>query len=362
MRSERIRREQFSAITMLDGDDTDPCEEALEPLEALEFTPGYVYINYIAILGHLASVIGMLIIYAPRETVNVPYTETYLAWERAKTVVVNGVNTSVCSGATRNTANDGEFCLLSKTDFSQCGDDRCGLDYGWLIISFHLLSFFFQLLAALTDHSEFLQRILCGYRYSDMIRRGRNPLRFVEYSISASIMLIIIAIINGIFDIHHLFAIGVLTCSCQLCGLVVEYLDDCQLGLMWINHLNGWLTFCSAYYIIARAFFASLNFDPDIQPPGFVYAIVVAIFLLYASFGIVQLVELTCLTCPLGKNWCTTESTGEWTRIWCPACRTKNKGKLRCNPLYKEMVFVTLSLGAKLTLGWLLFTNVFMNT
>ena len=357
MRSERIRREQFSAITMEEGDDLLPGGIQEFSVEPPEYTPGYVYINYVAIVGHLASVIGMLIIYAPLDPVNIPYTETYLAWERAKTVVVNGTNTSICSGATRNTANDGQFCLKSETDFLQCGDDRCALDYGWLIISFHVLSFFFQLLAALTDHFEFLQRILCGYRYSNMIRQGKNPLRFVEYAISASIMLIIIAIINGIFDIHHLFAIGVLTCSCQLCGLVVEYLDDEQLGLMWINHLNGWLTFCSAYYIIARAFFASLNFDPDIQPPSFVYAIVFALFLLYASFGIVQLIELTCLTCPCG-NLCTTELD----RVWCPACRTKSKGKLRCNPLYKEMVFVTLSLGAKLTLGWLLFTNVFMNT
>ena len=30
----------------------------------------------------------------------------------------------------------------------------------------------------------------------------------------------------------------------------------------------------------------------------------------------------------------------------------------RCNPIYKEIVFVTLSLGAKLVLGWLIFTNV----
>ncbi len=362
MRTERIRREQFSAITMEDGDDeANPCEVTLEPLQALEYTPGYIYINWVAILGHLASVIGMLIIYLPRDAFGVPYTETFLAWERSETVTINGTNTSVCSGATRNTANDGEFCLLSKTETLKCGDDDCALDYGWLIISFHLLSFLFQLLAAATDYSETLRRLLCGYHYSEMIRRGKNPLRFIEYSISASIMLIIIAIINGIFDIHVLFAIGVLTCSCQLCGLVVEYLDDCQLGLMWMNHLNGWLTFCSAYYIIARAFFASVNYDPDIQPPDFVYAIVIAIFLLYASFGIVQLVELTCLTCPCGDS-CTTGGNGEWTRIWCPACRTKVNGTLRCNPLYKEMVFVTLSLGAKLTLGWLLFTNVFMNT
>jgi len=388
MVSGRTRRVEFSRVRISSpmkrgpyGDGSDDEEQDIEASsETLDYTPGYIYLNWTAILGHLASVIGMLIIYLPEEPVTIPYTETYLAWERNRTVLVNGTNTSSCTGATRNTANDGEFCLKSETDFLHCGDDRCGLDYGWLIISFHMLSFLFQLLAAMTDPYPsfklcgFSFKIcgkswpgfsLFGYQYSEMIKSGKNPLRFIEYSISASIMLIIIAIINGIFDIHHLLAIGVLTCSCQLCGLVVEFLDVKQLGLMWINHLNGWITFCSAYYIIARAFFASLAFDPDIQPPSFVYAIVVAIFLLYASFGFVQLVELTCLTCPCGDTTCVSESKPGrcygCCRVFCPAYRTEDKkGTLRCNPLYKEMVFVTLSLGAKLTLGWLLFVNVFM--
>jgi hypothetical protein len=354
----------------------DPDDEAVpvvSPAEASDakdigFTPGYIYINWVAILGHLASVIGMLIIYGPREPFGVPYSQTYLAWDRTIEVFNATTNETetICPGVglVRNTANDGQFCLFSKTDFYKCDGDNCALDYGWLIISFHMLSFFFQLLAAMTDPYPSLWNwkgfSLFGYRYSKMIESGKNPLRFIEYGISASIMLMTIAIINGIFDIHMIFAIAVLTASCQLSGLVVEYLDpETQLRLMWINHLNGWLTFCSAYYIISSAFFASLNYDPDIQPPSFVYAIVLSIFLLYASFGMVQLIELTCLTCPCGKKTCITE----YDRVWCPAFRTprnKNSEKLRCNPLYKEMVFVTLSLGAKLVLGWLLFVNVFM--
>ena len=59
-------------------------------------------------------------------------------------------------------------------------------------------------------------------------RTGLNPLRFLEYSISASVMLVAIAVLNGVFDINLVASIAVLTCSCQLSGLVVEYLlkDD----------------------------------------------------------------------------------------------------------------------------------------
>ena len=396
MVSGRTRRVEFSRVRISSPTKRGPYDDGPEDEPRLTeasgdsevFTPGYIYLNWVAILGHLASVIGMLIIYGPREPFGVPYSQTYLAWDRTIDVFNATTNEteSICPGVgvVRNTANDGQFCLFSKTELYDCGTNEttgkqinCALDYGWLIISFHMLSFFFQLLAAMTDEYRSFKCgnwhwrgfSIFGYRYSEMIESGKNPLRFIEYSISASIMLMIIAIINGIFDIHVLFAIAILTCSCQLCGLVVEYLDpETQLRLMWINHMNGWLTFCTAYYIIATAFFASLNYDPDIQPPDFVYAIVVAIFLLYASFGLVQLVELSCLTCPCGNHFTTVGRS----KAWCPACRTRPKvtpvtgepvpppPPLRCNPLYKEMVFVTLSLGAKLTLGWLLFVNVFM--
>ena len=35
-----------------------------------------------------------------------------------------------------------------------------------------------------------------------MIRAGKNPLRFIEYSISASIMLAAIALLGGVTDIN----------------------------------------------------------------------------------------------------------------------------------------------------------------
>ena len=319
--------------------------------------PGYFWINWIAILGHLTNSIVMMAIYANRDSLGITYTENVLEWKRS-----NGT----CSKTAREleTANNGKFCIGPVQNTFDCDGDPCALDYGWMIISFHLLSFAFQLLAALTDCCK---KGCLGYRYSDMIREGRNPLRFIEYSISASIMLMIIALINGIIDIHLLFCIAVLTASCQLCGLVVEYIDD--INMKWINHLNGWLTFCSAYWCITRAFVASAEAVDGVSPPDFVYLIVLLLFLLYASFGMVQLVELMCITkwmnfkinwfwvCPrwCGEGCCKCFER-ETDSVWCPSLRKDD----RCNPLYKEMVFVTLSLGAKMVLGWMLFVNILM--
>ena len=70
-----------------------------------------------------------------------------------------------------------------------------------------------------------------------MINNNRNPLRFVEYSISASIMLISIALINGVTDINLIISIAVLTASCQLCGLVVEYIVEKKIKI-YFNKRN----------------------------------------------------------------------------------------------------------------------------
>jgi hypothetical protein len=321
------------------------------PIECCCGQPAYFWINILAVIGHLGNFIWMWVIYSEKDPLKITYTENVITWEQ------KAANTT-CSAASRqlNTTNNGEFCIGPRTHTFDCGDELCYYDYGWLIISFHILSFAFQLGAALTDMCD---EGFLGYKYSNQVVAGRNPLRFIEYSISASIMLMVIAMINGIIDVHLLACIAVLTASCQLCGLVVEYLDDKnQLELKWINHLNGWITFCTAYWCIARAYFGSVEYS-DAKPPDFVVAIVAALFALYASFGLVQLIELMCLTRPF-KRFCDNadcRTDSEMCPALCPAFRRKD----RCNPIYKEIVFVTLSLGAKLTLGWILFTNILMS-
>ena len=330
-------------------------------------------LNWLAVVGHGASAIAMMSVY--EENFSLPTTETYLNWGR--------INNDTCKGRSFNTTNNGEYCIQPVTD-AVCED--CGIDLGWLIIFFHILSFLFQGLAGLTDYvditelcygeiwggykydesddwqtsdewGEDLDKGCFGYKYSTMVQKSKNPLRFIEYGFSASIMLLSIALINGVTDINLLASIGVLTAACQLCGLVVEYLNDVK--LKWILHFNGWLMFLCAYGIIYHAFSKAVNAN-DVKPPEFVYVIVIVLFLLYASFGMVQFTELLCETRYF--NFCFCNFCKKDNGIWCPACRVVKKNRNpRCNPLYKEMVFVTLSLGAKLVLGWLIFFNVLVS-
>ena len=63
---------------------------------------------------------------------------------------------------------------------------------------------------------------------TDILEKGINPLRYVEYSVSASLMLLCISLVSGIVDLYALIALGVLCFVTQVLGGAAEYLfsDD----------------------------------------------------------------------------------------------------------------------------------------
>jgi hypothetical protein len=276
----------------------------------------YSIINNIASFGHLLSALTMIFLYSSNSPVIIPLTESYLEWKMLS-------NNSICEIGSRvfNTSEQ-NYCIGTVTKPINCNNNNCyGIDLGWLIIFFHILSFGFQSFATYTNYNG----PILGYKYSIMISNNRNPLRFIEYSFSASIMLIAIALVNGVTDINLITSIGVLTSCCQLCGLAVEYVDNIR--IKWLLHITGWIQFIWAYGIIAHAFFKSIdgsNESGGVKPPSFVYVIVIILFILYSSFGFVQLSELL----------------------------------IDLNPYTKEKSYVLLSLTAKLLLGWMIFSNV----
>ena len=115
----------------------------------------YQIINWFAVAGHLAASISFIVLYSRRSNFELTYTETYLQWIRIDNETYKGTvmnSTDACAqlqpvGRNLTTANNGDFCIVATT--ASTGD---GVDLGWLIISFHLLSFFFQALAGMTDY------------------------------------------------------------------------------------------------------------------------------------------------------------------------------------------------------------------
>ena len=276
--------------------------------------PTYFICNAIAAGLHFIQAILILIItVSQRIDISIPTREQYTTWEQNKQTIHN---------TTTSAPNDsmdiyfGDMVLRSQTVLT-----TSNISIAWIVISFFLLSALFQGLA-----------LVESYNYK---KRKDNWLRFVEYAFSASIMLVAIALINGIFDQTVIVFIAVTCAACQLCGLIAEQLlnmsknrslkafQETLLTLAWVAHGIGWLLVGTSYYFILHFYMIS-NEKSSEQAPEFVTVIVFSILVLFSSFGVVQLLQMT--------------STINFAQA--------------------EFTYVILSLAAKSILGWIIYANV----
>jgi hypothetical protein len=161
-------------------------------------------------------------------------------------------------------------------------------------------------------------------RYSTGLTQNRNYFRWVEYSISSSVMIVLIALIVGVTDIAALIAIFGVNASMILFGWLQEKYETPGNG--------GWLPFifgCIAGIIpwIGLIFYIfAIGGPSDAKAPAFVYGIVISIFILFNTFAIVQYLQY--------------KKVGKWS-----------------NYLRGEKTYITLSLVAKSALAWQIFAS-----
>ena len=286
----------------------------------------WVY-NIIAALLHGVNALLMVILYAVNDGQDVCYQLSvgYASWEQL--------------GASNVSTPDNNFIITQK----RVNSSKLSLHY--LIFGFHLLSCVFQLIPALFDSETCFKCTerdsWLNYPYTELVEKeNRNPIRFIEYSVSASIMLVCIALLTGIYDEIILIAIGVLCAACQMCGLLAEYLEGARRLLV---HVMGWVTLMTAYGII-WAYYGVANYQAgDNGAPNFVHAIVIVMFALFNTFGIIQLTQYYCKGCKDGK-------IGWWNWVW--------GGFYRWVGQEAELSYVWMSLIAKTVLGWIIYAQV----
>ena len=161
-------------------------------------------------------------------------------------------------------------------------------------------------------------------RYAAGLVNHHNYFRWVEYSVSASVMIVLIAQLVGIFDVAALIAIFGVNTSMILFGWLQEkYEAPGSKG--WLPFIFGciagivpWLAV--AVYVIAP------GSTTDAEPPTFVYAIIISLFVLFNSFALVQFLQY--------------KQVGKWSDY-----------------LYGERSYIALSLVAKSLLAWQIFAG-----
>ena len=158
--------------------------------------------------------------------------------------------------------------------------------------------------------------------YVDDLARRINRARWVEYSLSSSLMMVVIAQLVGIADLTALLAIVGVNASMILFGWLQEKYEEPGGG--------GWLPFwfgCIAGAVpwIAVVLYVVAPQSPaDVSPPGFVYGIVGSLFVFFNIFALNQ--------------WLQYRAKGRWADY-----------------LFGETTYIVLSLVAKSLLAWQVF-------
>jgi hypothetical protein len=185
---------------------------------------------------------------------------------------------------------------------------------GWGVFAFMALS----ALALLTVASP---GVFPWYRRN--LLQNKNYGRWIEYSITSSIMIVLIAQITGISDIAALMAIfGINACMILFGALQEKYEKPGKPGWLpfWMGSFAGlvpWLGI--AVYVAAPGISAS--------PPAFVYGIIVSLFVFFNCFAINMVLQY--------------KQVGPWRDY-----------------LFGEKTYIILSLTAKSLLAWQVFANV----
>ena len=199
------------------------------------------------------------------------------------------------------------------------------LSLWWLVIAFHLLSFVFQWFA-MFGWERRCGKCICSRDYRrDVEEDGTNILRMIEYSISATLMQISIALVLGVWERLAIIGIGFLTAVCMLCGLIAEQLRITNLAMAWAAHFTGWVAMIGVWSVLGRQFMYTVEVSKN-DPPAFVFAIVIGIAVLYLGFGFVQTVQLA-----LGRT-------------------DKHNKNI-------ELAYCVMSIVSKTFLGWMIFAN-----
>ncbi len=152
--------------------------------------------------------------------------------------------------------------------------------------------------------------------YEADLRHGINRFRWVEYSVSASIMVVLIALYSGITEVTALIAIIGANVAMILFGWLQERHNppdrsETTMTPFWFGTLAGITPWIAIWFNVITA---------D-EVPGFVYGIVIAETLLFFSFGLTQ--------------WLQYRRVGAWSSY-----------------LFGEKTYLVLSLVAKSLLAW----------
>ena len=262
-----------------------------------------IYINYAAIAAHLAFA---LYIFIQKKDWKAPFAVEWKDWVPANSTL-KCFDTNI--NGTKNMCT-----MVDRTD------TLFNASIKWESGMFHLLSAVFETIAIYWNRDKYLRDASVG----------KNTLRWIEYSISASLMILIIAQVNGITSAWTQILLFAGTATLMVIGLVGEnerVNNTNGQNQKWAIHLMGWGLHLAIWTVIIWNFQLTMTRQTSevVKPPKAVQWMIYIIFVFFTSFGFVQLAQTA--------------------------------GVFKDRQYLAEIVYVSLSLTSKTVMGFLLFTG-----
>lgn len=186
---------------------------------------------------------------------------------------------------------------------------------GPIVASFLLLSGLFLLGSATIWRSK----------YEEQVSKGMNLFRWTEYSVTSSMMVVVIAILCGIYDLSTLILIFSLNACMILFGWMMEVHNQNTKKVDWTAYYFGCFAGAMPWVVMGLYFYNALLAGGD-AVPSFVYAIFWSLFIAFNVFSINMILQYA--------------KVGKWKDY-----------------LYGEYAYITFSLVAKTLLAWQVFSG-----
>jgi len=162
--------------------------------------------------------------------------------------------------------------------------------------------------------------------YERRLARGQNPARWIEYALSSSVMIVIIAELAGIQEVGTLIAIFGVNAVMNLFGWSMEAANEGRSRVQWLHYVFGCVAGIVPWLVIGIALLTAATEPGAAAIPGFVIAIFVSLFISFNVFAINMVLQYRRI--------------GRWADY-----------------LYGERAYMLLSLIAKSLLAWQVFAG-----
>lgn len=187
------------------------------------------------------------------------------------------------------------------------------VNLAWFVIGFFLLSSFAHF---------FIGTVYKG-KYEADLKLGINKVRWYEYALSASVMMVAISLLSGIYDLSSLIMIFTLDAVMNLLGLAMERENQGKSNINWFTFILGCIAGIVPWIVYGIYVYGANQYGGG-NIPTFVYWIYVSIFIFFNSFAINMYLQY--------------KKIGAWKDY-----------------LYGEKAYIVLSLVAKSLLAWQVF-------